>query len=222
MNNYRVNLSFAALPDGQLDELTTSIITSMNGNPAFPNPPIPLVPGPAQSNAGAADAQPAVSTLQTNFRNAVAAAADGGVTLTAAKNAARNDLLKALRSLAAYVQSVTAQDKALMLTSGFSVSSTNRAQSKLDVPIILLVENIGATKLALSLQPVDNARAYQVRGTTGNNGTTTTLPIVDSTQARSIVVDSLVPGATYTFQARAVGGSEGHSEWSDPVSHMAM
>ena len=111
---------------------------------------------------------------------------------------------------------------ALMLTSGFSVSSTNRAQTKLDIPIILSVENVGTTKLALALQSVNNARAYQVRGTTGNNGTTTTLPTIDSTQSRHIVVENLVPGTTYTFQARAVGGSEGHSEWSDPVSHMAM
>jgi hypothetical protein len=27
---------------------------------------------------------------------------------------------------------------------------------------------------------------------------------------------------TYTVQARAVGGSTGYSDWSDPVSHMAM
>ena len=26
----------------------------------------------------------------------------------------------------------------------------------------------------------------------------------------------------YTFQVRAIGGSSGYSDWSDPVSHMSM
>jgi hypothetical protein len=34
-------------------------------------------------------------------------------------------------------------------------------------------------------------------------------------------VENLVPGTTYNISARAIGGSDGFSEWSDPVSHMA-
>ena len=37
-----------------------------------------------------------------------------------------------------------------------------------------------------------------------------------------MVVNGLTPGVVYTFQVRAVGGSTGYSEWSDPVSHMAI
>ena len=61
---------------------------------------------------------------------------------------------------------------------------------------------------------------YQVRAST--TGTGPALPIVDSTQARSIVLGNLTPGTTCTVQARAMGSSEGYSEWSGPVSHMAM
>jgi hypothetical protein len=32
---------------------------------------------------------------------------------------------------------------------------------------------------------------------------------------------NLTPGTNYNIQARAVGGSTGYSDWSDPVSHMA-
>jgi hypothetical protein len=32
----------------------------------------------------------------------------------------------------------------------------------------------------------------------------------------------LTPGQNYSVQARAIGGSTGHSDWSDPVSHMVM
>jgi hypothetical protein len=51
---------------------------------------------------------------------------------------------------------------------------------------------------------------------------TTPAASVISTQARRIVVGNLTPGTTYNLSARAVGGSEGSSEWSDPVSHMAI
>ncbi len=42
------------------------------------------------------------------------------------------------------------------------------------------------------------------------------------TQARRIVLQTLTPGTTYNIQARAVGGTIGYSDWSDPVSHMAL
>jgi hypothetical protein len=45
---------------------------------------------------------------------------------------------------------------------------------------------------------------------------------VVSTQARRIILGNLTPGTTYNVQARAIGGSEGYSEWSDPMSHMAI
>ena len=40
-------------------------------------------------------------------------------------------------------------------------------------------------------------------------------------KARRLVLENLTPGAVYAIQMRAVGGSTGHSCWSDPVSHMA-
>jgi len=41
------------------------------------------------------------------------------------------------------------------------------------------------------------------------------------TKARGMVLADLTPGATYEVQVRAVGGTTGYSDWSDPVSHMA-
>jgi chitodextrinase len=41
------------------------------------------------------------------------------------------------------------------------------------------------------------------------------------THSRSMTVAGLVPGTTYSFQVRAIGGSTGYSDWSNPVSRMS-
>ena len=202
-NNYRVNLGFAGYSDSDLDEITSSIVGGMTGNASFPAPPVKM-----------AD----LGTLQTAFEKALTAAGQGGTQLTAEKNAARADLVTALRKLAAYVQSVAAQDIAMLLSSGFQANSTNRAQAPLDIPSIVSIINEATTTLTVQLQPLANARSYQVRASATANSW---LPTVDSTQARRIVLGNLTPGTTYTVQSRAVGGSTGYSDWSDPVSHMA-
>jgi hypothetical protein len=38
--------------------------------------------------------------------------------------------------------------------------------------------------------------------------------------ARKIILTSLTPGTVYNVQARAIGGSTGYSDWSDPSSHI--
>jgi hypothetical protein len=40
------------------------------------------------------------------------------------------------------------------------------------------------------------------------------------TDSRSVSITGLTPGTTYVFQVRAVGGSTGYSDWSNPVSRM--
>lgn len=201
--NYRVNLGFAGYSDSNLSDFTLNVIASLTGNASFPTPPVTL------ADLGAA---------QTAFQDALTAAAQGGKQLTAAKNAAREALLVALRREATYVQGIASQDVAMMLTSGFQASSTNRAQTPLPPPTILTILNEATTTLTIRLQSVSNARTYQVRASTGS----TVLPTVDSSAARRIVVGNLTPGTVYTIQCRALGGATGSSDWSDPVSHMAM
>jgi hypothetical protein len=201
--NYRVNLGFANYSDSNLNDFTLNVIASLTGNASFPTPPVTL-----------AD----LGTLQTAFQEAMTAAAPGGRHLTAAKNAARMALINALRTVATYVQGIASQDVAMLLTSGFQANSTNRTRTPLPAPNILGIYNEFSATLTVRLQPVSNARAYQVRASTGS----TVLPTVDSTAARRVVVGNLTPGTVYTVQCRALGGSTGYSDWSDPVSHMAL
>ncbi len=144
---------------------------------------------------------------------------DGGTALTAAKNVAREELLVALRQIAAFVQSVAGEDEPLLLTSGFSAVIPGRSpQTKLSAPNVVGVENGETTQLTVRLEPVPYAKSYEVRAT---NGAKTPPASTFSTQARRIIVGNLTPGTTYNIQARAIGGSDGFSAWSDPVAHMA-
>ena len=149
--NLRVSLDFTGYSDPDLDEFAGNVVVSLTGNASFSVPPVE--PGD-------------LGALNTAFHNAVLAALPGGIQLTAAKNAARNALLDALRKEASYVQSITpGHDLDVLLTSGFYANSTNRAQSPLTPPTISDLENLAATKLLVRLTPVTNAKSYNVQPT---------------------------------------------------------
>lgn len=204
MNIVKVSLAFAQTSDADLSAFTQNVIDSLTGNAGFPTPAVPL-----------ADLTAALAA----FNDALVAAAQGGPQETAAKNAARNALVGLLRQEAYYVQSTAIGDLAKLLSSGFNNINTNRTQSQLDAPVIVGIENEMSTQLVVHLQPVPNARAYEAQV---KNGTGGFLPAGIFTKARRLVLTGLTPGQTYTVQSRAVGGSTGYSNWSDPVSHMAM
>jgi len=204
MQTFRVALSFARLPDGDLSAFANKVIAGITGNTAFSQPPVPLAE---------------LAQLHAAFHSAIGAALDGGISLTASKKAARQALVIALRKTAAFVQIAAGHDRALLLASGFPVASRSRARTKLSRPVIVAVDNYGTTKLAVRMPPVTNARSYEVRAT---NGGPAPAAAVISTQARRVVLENLAPGTVYTIQARAIGGSEGYSEWCDPTTHMAM
>ncbi|HTD68558.1 MAG TPA: fibronectin type III domain-containing protein [Candidatus Limnocylindria bacterium] len=204
MATYRTSLSFARLPDAGLNSFAETVVQKMTGNPAFATPLVSLAN---------------ITAAQTAFANAINAAMQGGKQATAAKNAARESLLGLLRQEATYVQSLASESLPMLLSSGFEATSTNRAQVPLSKPMVERVENPGSTQLGLRLQPVCTARAYEVRVSHGANGWQA---VGVFTYSRPILIENLTPGTTYSVQARAVGGSTGYSDWSDPVSHMAM
>jgi hypothetical protein len=107
----------------------------------------------------------------------------------------------------------------MLLSSGYLQTSTNHSQSELDTPAISSIENGASGQLIAHVTPVANAHSYQVKALTADGKQ---VALVNSTQARSVVVPGLTPGIVYTLLACAIGGSTGQSDWSDPVSHMAM
>jgi len=198
-----VSYSFGQMPDTQLDQFTTNVVTSMTGNKSFPTPKVTMA---------------SLSSAQSAFETALAACPQGGTEATVIKNNARDALVDLLRQQAVYLQGIAFDDLAMLLSSGFLANSTSRTQTELGPTVVLSVDNEASTQLVVNLQPVDNARAYEVQTSTGTGqwqhaGT--------YTYTRNAVVENLTPGATYNIRARAVGGSTGYSIWSDPVSHMA-
>lgn len=115
-------------------------------------------------------------------------------------------------------------EKATLLSSGFDAVSTNKAQSPLDTPEIISLTNGITGQLLVSVKPMDNAKCYGVRcaamGPGGTLGAWQTGGLF--TVSRSMRVSGLTRGTDYTVQVRAIGGSTGYSDWSNPSSHMCM
>jgi hypothetical protein len=202
--SYRTSLSFTRLKDTDLLTFGDGVVAGLTGNASFPNPVVPL---------------PTLSANLSSFRDAVAAAEDGGKQAIATRDAARPPVVSVLRQLASYVESIASEDLPMLLSSGFQAVNNDRTRIVLPKPVVLGLDNEQSAQLALRLQPVPTARAYEVRMSFGTNGWQS---VGIFTQARKIVLEHLTPGTTYTVQARAIGGITGASDWSDPVSHMSL
>jgi hypothetical protein len=215
----RVFFGFMKSTDSEANSCALGVIEGMNGNPSFPNPPVPLVPVAVVMDAPGVPASADLTTLQQSFSDACVAAANGGTQLTADKNQKRELLQEALHKLGMYVQTVARTDLAMLLSSGFEACSTNRASVPLSKPVILALVNETSGQLLVRGGSVLNARSYQAQMST--DGGKTWVDMGDFTGARRIVLAPVTPGTVYTVHFRAVGGSTKYSEWSDPVSHIA-
>ena len=160
-----------------------------------------------------------LQTARTDYNTKLAAAHVGGPTDTAAKQNAQQVLQGMLRQIAGYVQIHCNNDMELLLSSGFQAMSTNRASTPLEQPQSLVLKHGTSGQLIARVNPVKNTSRYEARikGPTGDWITS-----VFTGNSKHITFDGLTPGTIYTVQVRALGGSTGQSDWSDPSSHMTM
>src|SRR5437762_4741487 len=138
----KVSFGFGRLSDTELDNFAQGVIDAMTGNAAFPTPPVTLAN---------------LQTAQTDFTARMAAAQTGGVADTAAKNNSRQALITMLRDVAAYVQIRCNNDPAILLSSGFQMQSTNRAQVELTKPVSFALTNGSTGQVIARVDPVKNA-----------------------------------------------------------------
>lgn len=214
MPHLRVLLGFTTASDASTLETGQAVHDHLYTSPLWAVPPNPVIPVTAAALDAAVEA----------FGSAIAAAQLGGPADTADKNNKREALIVLLRQLAGYVQENHGNDLAKLLASGFEAVSTNRASVPLEAPTIKDIINGMSGQLIVRVGRVDNARAYELRyaliGPGGAPGAWITTLLF--TSSRSMPVGGLTPGGNYLFQVRAVGGSTGYSDWSDPVSHMSL
>jgi hypothetical protein len=203
---HKVSLAFAYFADEQVAEFSLNVITGMGSNSLiFDGPPVSLIDLGANRIA---------------FVNAVQAAAQGGTQLTAFKDQNRDIVIANLRQNASFVQTVANNDLPTLLLSGYTAATpATNAQSPLDKPTLVQLTNGMSGQLLARMPAIHNAHAYEAR--------TSSLPAVYMDagafiSTRRMELNGLTPGTVYTVQFRAIGGSEGYSDWSDPVSHMAM
>jgi len=184
-----------------------AVITGLTNNPAFPAPTVDL-----KTVQAAAD----------DLKDALTAQPHGGAAATAEKNNKQEALIVLLRKLKHYVEDSCGNDIAVLLSSGFQAAATTRNHSPVANPSILSVDPGNSAELALKVTPIARAKCYEVRsaavGAGNAPGPWQTAGLF--TSSRSMRISGLTPGTTYVFQVRAVGGSAGHSDWSNPVSRM--
>ena len=170
----------------------------------FPNLPVPPT---------------TIKTLASDLAAKQAATITGGSPTFAARDAAFDALTAALDSDADAVETVVKDNMEMLLATGYLPVSYNRTSSPLDDTSILGLFNNGTGQVLLRLQPVVNARVYQVQ--TSADGGKTWQEAGLPTKAQRIVLTGLIPGTTYFVRARAIGGSTGESAWTAPGSIMA-
>ncbi len=209
MPHLRVQLGFTSANDHTLEEIAGSVHDNLFGTPAYPTPPV---------------TQDTLQTALTDFSASLAAQLQGGTAATADKNSKRDALITLLRQLASYVQERCGNDLATLLASGFDAVSMNRASTQLAQPLIKELINGLSGQLRVRIGPIPNARCFEIRyaliGPGGAPGPGQSAGLI--TNSRALSIEGLTPGANYTVQVRAIGGSTGYSDWSDPVSHMSL
>jgi hypothetical protein len=197
--------NFASLSDSALESKTQLIISSLTGNASFPTP------------------TPALTALQTAFdayQETLVKAGTGNRVDIAEKNAARVVVINLLRSLCTYVNLTANGNRAMLLSSGFSISK-DREPIIIAKPENLKIENgLSSGELLLSVTAVKGASAYLHEYTTD----ATLAPqswVSTTTTVSKAVIDNLQPGTLYYCRVGAVG-SNGQLLYSDAASRMAI
>jgi hypothetical protein len=205
----RIMVGFKKMSAEQLIALAGAVIAGLTNNPALPAPTVDM-----KTVQAAADELNAALTAQ----------AHGGKAATAEKNNKKEALIAILRTLKHYVEDHCGNDPAVLLSSGFQAASNMRNNAPLENPVILGIDFGNSTEMALKVPSVRHAKCYEVRTAvvSANNNIGPWQPAGLFTSTKLLKFKELTPGTTYAFQVRAIGGSTGYSDWSNPFSRMCV
>lgn len=205
MPSIRTSRHYTKLGDTQLSKFTGGTISGFTNNPDLATPPV--LPKD-------------LDLLKTAFDAAIIKANKGGSLATALKDAARAAVVAALDKNASYVDINCDDDMAILLSSTYEAVSTNRAQTVLAAPKIIAVQNGQTGEVKLRVKGDPNRKAIQGRFKTAAGSEFG--PSISFRNSKAILFTGLTAGTTYLFQLCGLGGSTGHSDWSESVSKIAV
>ena len=192
--------------DTALGNFAPHVATEMDGNPNFTNPPVKP-----------SDLLAAGNGLLT----AVAVCQDGTKQDTIHKNNLRAALIALLDQLLTYVELTAKNDPAVLASSGFNLANSGSGTKPAPVGTVAItaVTNAGTGSLNLTLDIGPNVWAFEVQVSTAPN---VWVAAGYFTDPRNVTLVNLTPGTMYIIRVRVHGSSNQISDWSDPVSHMAI
>jgi hypothetical protein len=205
----KVLFDFLRLPSDAFVSRLTQIHDKMAGNPAFPNPPVDLA---------------AFLTAISTFSTSVVASLDGSKQAKAIMKKQREGLVKMAEQLGHYVEAASNNEPVTFTSSGFEIRSTARVPAPpLAEPAINSVEQGKSGELLVIVEPVQNARIYEIESAPVSTGGTSPVwtKITVATVRKPVPVQNLTPGTTYMFHVRAFG-KPGFTDWSQPVQRMCI
>jgi hypothetical protein len=190
------------MPKDQLNSMAILMIVCITKNAVLvPNLPVSII---------------AFTALQAVYQDSMSAATLGGPKDTSAQNDAHDNLVVAMRQIAAYIQSLNLT-VTQVLTLGFDVVIWNNSPVAIVAPLMTGLDNSLTTQLGVGFQTVNGAKAYHVQYCTGT-GAWVDAGIWPNT--KGIVLTGLTPGMVYSVRVRGVGGSTRYGPWSATMSLM--
>ena len=196
----KVSQGYSRAGDADVLTLGLSVASKMTGNPHFANPPVDLTG--------------LQKDLET-FSNAIVESLDGSKRVIAEKAKLRQEIVKWLRLLGHYVEATSNDDPTVVTSSGFQVAAVARGPAQpLPAPSIRYIDHGMSGQLLVMINGVVKARSYEIRyaQVTGETVGSWTIQAAATVQS-AIPINSLTPGAMYTFQVRAFGRL-GFTDWS--------
>jgi hypothetical protein len=198
-------LGVQKVPDTEFLKQLNATHNGVNGNSAFPTPPVDMT---------------VYKTAIDLFGTLVADAEDGGKKAISAKNKQRVVVTKMFKQLGHYVEAASDGDLAKFNTSGFVVASNVRTPAQpLPQATFEWIDRGPVTgQVVVKPKPLPKAINYEVRSAVlGPGSTPGSWTTVSLTSAKKAAIQNLTPGSTYAFQVRAQG-KLGYTNWSDSMT----
>ncbi len=202
---YRALINFRGMSDAALETKASTIAVSMKGNAYFPTPVPSLT-----------DVQNALD----DFSDSLVTAQGGKRADIAVKNQNRAALIALLRQLAAYVNFIANGDRAILLTSGFDITSEGGVSAITKPENLQVVNGDNPGELIVSVDSVPAAKAYMFEYSTDSTLAETSWQKMPFTQS-SFTFTGLDSGKKYFCRVAAVG-TRGQMVYSDIISRIVL